>query len=171
MHDALLIDFINGACPVCFDESLLQASALNCHVFLLHGPHYRGDNLVSDRFKKKCKRVHVLDHGSITGCLYRFKQTVDELQLSAFKVLTSAKGRELMLLYQEQLFTAVCSFEFEVWERDKRTCPKCLSGPAPLDSPGGGEGVLEEVAEFFQQLPALKGEITVLKSTLIPGGV
>uniref|UniRef100_A0A8C6V6E1 Laccase (multicopper oxidoreductase) domain containing 1 n=1 Tax=Neogobius melanostomus TaxID=47308 RepID=A0A8C6V6E1_9GOBI len=166
MHDALLIDFANGGCHSCFGASALDSLSLNCHVFLLYGTHNQGNNHALEKFRDASEKVQVLDAVTLASGLYRFKQILDELDLSVIKVLTSAKGKELMLLYREQLFTAVYRFEFDVSAVEKCTC---LEGPghAPSwDSPG--EKVRGEVAEFLRHLPGLKGEISVNRSTLIP---
>ncbi|KAG7231521.1 hypothetical protein INR49_011600 [Caranx melampygus] len=95
----------------------------------------------------------------------RFKQTVDRLELSSVRVLTSPQGRDTLLQYQQLLFTAVYTFDYQVRSVDDVTCPSC-SGSAHTDSPA--EGVQEEVSAFLQQLPALRGDVTVLTSTMIP---
>lgn len=158
MCDAMLVDLIHGCCLTCaapFDES-----AADPHIFLLCGKRPRDKNSFWGR------RVHVLDSGSTAECLYRFKLAVDELDLSSVRVLTTPQGRRALLEYQEQLFTAVYSFDYQVRSVDSLTCPGCR-GSALTASPV--EGVREEVSSFLQQLPSLKGHVTVLRSPLIPG--
>lgn len=168
MSEAVLLDLLHGCCPACTDASLLEESASDSHVFLLCGKRYREKNGFADAFLSSCRSVHVLDSGCTAECLYRFKQTVDELDLSSVRVLTSPQGREVLREYQQQLFTAVYTFDYKVRSADIPTCPSCR-GSAHTDSPGEGIHEEEEVSRFLQQLPALKGEITVLKSALIPG--
>ncbi|XP_070770941.1 purine nucleoside phosphorylase LACC1 [Enoplosus armatus] len=166
MCEAVLVDLIHGCCPACTGACLPDECASDPHVFLLCGKRYREKSGFSHAFlSSRFRSVHVLDFGSTAECLYRFKQTVDELDLSSVRVLTSPHGREVLLLYQEKLFTAVYTFDYKVKSVDNLTCTSC-GGSAHTDSPA--DGVHEEVSAFVQQLPALKGEVTVLKSTLIP---
>lgn len=160
MFDAVLVDLIHGCCPTCAGAGPLEDPAADPHVFLLCGKRSR------DKTGFSGSRVHVLDSGSTAECLYRFKQTVDELDLSSVRVLTTPRGRRALLVYQQLLFTAVYTFDYRERSVDSLTCPDCR-GSDHTDSPA--EGVREEVSAFLQQLPALKGNVTVLKSTLIPG--
>ncbi|KAJ0005833.1 hypothetical protein NQD34_015727 [Periophthalmus magnuspinnatus] len=165
MHEALLIDIANGGCLTCFRASVLESLSRDCHVFLLYATQNKDNNDVIAKLRDISKSIHILDSVTIASCLYVFKQIIDELDLSVIKVLTSPNGKESIDLYREWLFTAVYRFEFEIIASEKCTCGECPSR-APLDSPG--EKVRREVDEFVQQLPALKGQITVSKSTLIP---
>ncbi|XP_034418003.1 laccase domain-containing protein 1 [Cyclopterus lumpus] len=162
MSDAVLLDLIHGCGPGCGGASLRDE-----HVFLLCGTtRDRHEDHLSAACVSSCKSVHALDSGSTAERLYRFKQTVDRLDLSSVRVLTTPRGREVLRAYQEQLFTAVYTFDYRV---DALTCPGC-AGSAHSDSPGEAVPVEEEVSGFLQQLPALKGEVRVLKSSLIPEG-
>lgn len=162
MRQAVLLDLLHGGCPSC--SSVLEESASDSLVFVLCGKCDRQENGVTDGLLSSCRSVQILDCGSTAESLYRFKLTVDELDLSSVTVLTTPQGRDVLALYQEQLFTPVYTFDYKV--RSVVTCPSC-TGSTHTDSPG--EGVHKEVSRFLQQLPALKGEIRVLKSTLIPG--
>lgn len=160
MCDAVLVDLIHGCGPTCAGAAPPEQPAGDAHVFLLCGNRSRDVTDFSGR------RVHVLDSASTAECLYRFKQTVDELDLSSVRVVTTPRGRRTLLVYQEQLFTAVYTFHYEVRPGDGLTCPGCR-GSAHMDSPA--EQVHEDVSTFLRQLPALRGHVTVLRSTLIPG--
>lgn len=167
MSEAVLVDLIHGWCPTCSSASLLEEPAAEPHVFLLCGKRHRHKNGFSDTFLRSGRSVLVLDSGSTAECLYRFKQTVDGLDLSSVTVLTSPQGRQVLRLYQELLFTALYAFDYKVRSVDS-TCPSCRD-PAHTDLPG--ERVHEEeVSAFLQQLPALQGDVTTLTSSLIPGG-
>lgn len=165
MSQAVLVDLMHGCCAACAGASLLEESASDSQVFLLCGKSYREKNGLIDTLLARCTGAHVLDSGSTVERLYRFKQTLDQLELSSITVLTTARGKEVLAHYQDLLFTAVYAFHYK--ERAaEQTCPGCR-GSARTDSPG--EAVREEVSAFMQQLPALKGQLTVLTSTLIPG--
>ncbi|XP_013863364.1 laccase domain-containing protein 1 [Austrofundulus limnaeus] len=157
---AVLVDLIHGCCTACTAASLQREA--DSRVFLLCGDSLREDGGFPEDFLTSRSSVQVLDFGSIAECLFRFKQTLDRLDLSSVRVWTSPRGREELLQYQELLFTAVYTFEYQV---EQLTCPSCTS-PAHTDSPG--LRVQEDVSRFLQQLPALQGPIRVLKSTLVP---
>ncbi|XP_031698061.1 laccase domain-containing protein 1-like [Anarrhichthys ocellatus] len=164
MTEAVLVDMIHGCGPRCTAASLPEDEpASPPHVFLLCGT---GDACLS-----ACSSsVHVLDSGSTAERLYRFKQTVDQLDLSSVRVYTTPRGRDVLLLYQQQLFTEVYTFHYHVDHR--LTCPGCTgSAHSAGDPPGGDDAVQveQQVSRFLQQLPALKGGVRVLTSSLIPG--
>ncbi|XP_035250278.1 LOW QUALITY PROTEIN: purine nucleoside phosphorylase LACC1 [Anguilla anguilla] len=100
----------------------------------------------------------VLEHGSVAASLYYFKQAVDELDQSAVLVLTSTRRIAELKAYQERLFTALYTFEYAAVFDE---CPS-NAAEAPTDAQ-----VEEQVAIFVRQLPVLKGEISVLRSSLI----
>uniref|UniRef100_UPI0037E88FBB purine nucleoside phosphorylase LACC1 n=1 Tax=Semicossyphus pulcher TaxID=241346 RepID=UPI0037E88FBB len=161
MPEAVLVDLIHG-CPACTGASLREETASDSQVFLLCEKRYRDrtgslDSLLSSCSSSAC----VLDSDTTAECLFRFKQTVDQLDLSSVRVLTSAMGRQVLQVYQELLLTAVYTFEYKV---NNLTCPSCR-GSTHTVPPGDVE---EEVSSFLQQLPALMGDISVLKSSLIP---
>ncbi|XP_075968325.1 purine nucleoside phosphorylase LACC1 [Anarhichas minor] len=163
MTEAVLVDMIHGCGPRCTAASLPEDEpASPSHVFLLCGT---GDACLS-----ACSSsVHVLDSGSTAERLYRFKQTVDQLDLSSVRVYTTPRGRDVLLLYQLQLFTEVYTFHYHVDHR--LTCPSCAgSAHSAGDPPSGDDAVQveQQVSRFLQQLPALKGGVRVLTSSLIP---
>lgn len=153
MCDAALLDLVHG-CPTCARAALRDEPAGDAHVFLLCGKRSR------DTSRFPGTRVHVLDRGSTAECLYRFKQSVDALDLSAVRVITTPHGRRALLQYQELLFTAVYTFSYRL-----SSCPDCEDS-AHADSP---DGIREDVTALMQQLPTLRGNIRVLQSALIPG--
>lgn len=165
MSRAVLVDLLHRCCASCTGASLLEDSVSDSQVFVLCGNTYREKNGFVDTFLSSCKSVHILDSSSTVESLYRFKQTLDQLDLSSITVLTTAQGKEVLAHYQNLLFTALYDFQYKQRPVDE-TCPSCR---ASTDSVSPGEEVCEEVSTFMQQLPALKGELTVLKSALIPG--
>uniref|UniRef100_A0A146ZJ38 Purine nucleoside phosphorylase LACC1 n=1 Tax=Fundulus heteroclitus TaxID=8078 RepID=A0A146ZJ38_FUNHE len=158
---ALLVDLTR----CCSSTAACLQQEADSHVFLLYGRTRRRGNGLPEPFPRAHGSVHVLDSGSTAECLYRLKRTVDDLDLSSIRVLTTARGREVLLRYQEMLFTAVYTFDYQVTPADRFTC-SCCGGPAPADSPE--VDVRGDVSAFLQQQPALKGDIKVLRSTLIP---
>lgn len=166
MPRAVLLDLLHGRCPSCAGSAQLEGFGSDSRVFLLCGNRYRENSGGSDGPLSSWGGAQVLDSGSTAECLYRFKQTVDELDLSSVTVYTTPRGRRVLVLYQEQLFTHVYTFDYEVGSVDEPACPRC-SGSAFTEP--RADAVRGEVARFVQGLPALKGEIRVLRSTLIPG--
>uniref|UniRef100_A0A3Q4HPZ7 Purine nucleoside phosphorylase LACC1 n=1 Tax=Neolamprologus brichardi TaxID=32507 RepID=A0A3Q4HPZ7_NEOBR len=164
MSRAVLVDLLHRCCASCTGASLLEDSVSDSQVFVLCGNTYREKNGFVDTFLSSCESVHILDSSSTVESLYRFKQTLDQLDLSSITVLTTAQGKEVLAHYQNLLFTALYDFQYKQRPVDE-TCPSCR---ASTDSVSPGEEVCEEVSTFMQQLPALKGELTVLKSALIP---
>lgn len=160
MCDAVLVDLTRACSLTCAGADQLAHPAAAPHVFILCGEHSR--DLCS--FLKG--RAHILDRGSTVERLYRFKQTLDHLDLSSVRVLTTMRGKQVLSAYQKELFTHVYSFEYQVRPEDS-SCPSCVDS-AHTDSPGEDQQA-EEVSTFLQNLPALKGNIRVLQSTLIPG--
>ncbi|KAI3356120.1 hypothetical protein L3Q82_017171, partial [Scortum barcoo] len=159
MTEAVLLDLLHGCCSDCPG---LSWSFSDSHVFVLCGS--RGGSGPADSVLGSCRSVQVLDSGSIAERLYLLKRTVDELDLSSVRVLTSARGLERLRPYQERLFTAAYIFTYQL--RTEDTCPSC-TGPAHPRSPGPPTHE-EEVSRLVQQLPGLREPIRLLKSTLIP---
>ncbi|XP_067116258.1 purine nucleoside phosphorylase LACC1 [Osmerus mordax] len=133
-------------------------------IYILTGPHYERVNspngtkhaTLLDTVSYGNRNVEVLNFSTVAECLYRFKLAVDELEFKSIKVITSEPGVALLQLYQEQLFTALYTFEY-VAVGDLTDVPTVT----PLSD------VKQEVSSFLQQLPAVKGDVTILRSTLI----
>lgn len=161
MYDAVLVDLTRACSLTCAGADQLTDPAAAPHVFILCGKHSRH----SCSFLKD--RAHILDRGSTVERLYRFKQTLDDLDLSSVLVLTTARGKQVLLAYQNELFTQVYSFEYQLRSGEGSSCPSCVDS-AHADSRDEGHQA-EEVSAFLQNLPALRGDLRVLQSTLIPG--
>ncbi|KAM8855091.1 purine nucleoside phosphorylase LACC1 isoform 1-T1 [Spinachia spinachia] len=145
-----LVDLVHGCSPGC-----TGAPPPGDHVFLLCGDRSRDD--------LRGGSVHVLDSGSTADCLFRFKQTLDRMDVSSVRVFTTPLGRDRLALYERRLFTAVYTFDYRV---HALTCRSC-AGPAHSDPPGDAVSVEEEVTALMQGLPALGG-VRILTSSLIP---
>lgn len=155
---ALLVDLVHGCCP---GSLLRDEPAADRRVFVLRGNRNRGG--WSHSQLSACRSARVLDCASTSAGLFRFKQAVDELDLDSVRVVTTPRGRDALVRYQELLFTAAYAFTYHVTSDACSTC----AGSAHTHSPVGD--VQEEVRAFVQQLPALRGPITLLTSSLIPG--
>lgn len=104
---------------------------------------------------------------SMAASLYTIKQNLDENNLSCVKVIVSSHRKMLMKAFIDQLFTDVYSFEFEDLRMTlsgdllKDTTEKNMLTPQEL------EAIQNEIQTYLRSLPALKGDLTIIKSPLI----
>ncbi|XP_029968281.1 laccase domain-containing protein 1 [Salarias fasciatus] len=171
MTEAVLVDLLHGCRP---GRAAEEQRGSGRHFFLLCGESQPDGPGLEGCLRGSGGSVRLLSGGSTAERLYRFKQAADRLELSSVRVLTSPRGRELLQRYQQLLFTDLYRFDYRVQPESDLTCPSG-AGSAHRASPGEGAGperqgagsVQEEVQRFVQQLPALRGQISVLKSSLI----
>uniref|UniRef100_A0A671MG95 Purine nucleoside phosphorylase LACC1 n=1 Tax=Sinocyclocheilus anshuiensis TaxID=1608454 RepID=A0A671MG95_9TELE len=97
----------------------------------------------------------VLCKSSLSAALYSFKKAIDKKDISNVKIVTSSRGRGLFQVYQELLFTSAYNFEYSI-TFDNLSCECC----PPADAK-------RELSTFLQHLPALKGDIAILRSSFI----
>ncbi|XP_068507781.1 uncharacterized protein lacc1 isoform X6 [Syngnathus scovelli] len=100
----------------------------------------------------------LLDWSATAACAYRLKRAADEAGVLWLRVITSPRGRALLLGYERALFTALYKFTYRLG-----------CGPRPLrgaDTPV--RKVEGDVTVLLQALPAVGGAIRLLTSTLIP---
>ncbi|XP_037136732.1 uncharacterized protein lacc1 isoform X3 [Syngnathus acus] len=100
----------------------------------------------------------LLDWRATAACAYRLKRAADEAGVLWLRVITSPRGRALLLGYERALFTALYKFTYRLG-----------CGPRPLrgaDTPV--RQVEGDVTVLLQALPAVGGAIRLLTSTLIP---
>ncbi|CAJ1078538.1 laccase domain-containing protein 1 [Xyrichtys novacula] len=162
MTEAVLLDLVHGCCPSCTGAALQEDSVSHRRqVFLLRGKNHLNPDSLSHLSACTAGSACVLDSESTVESLIRFKETVDQQDLSSIRVLTSPRGREVLQVYQDLLFTAVYTFRYSLIHH---TCEDCTS-PAPAASPADVE---EEVSKFLQKVPGLRGDLRVLRSSLIP---
>ncbi|XP_034042665.1 laccase domain-containing protein 1 [Thalassophryne amazonica] len=158
----VLLDLVHACCPA-YTGSVLPDFEPDSRVFLLCGSRDSNSHLDRTWSGTWTGTVTVLGFESVAECLYRFKQTLDELDLSCVRVLTSPAGHDVIQLYRDQLFTAVYTFHYTVTSH--LTCPR---GAGSSHSGACLQDVHGDVSTFLQQLPAWTGEVRVLRSTLIP---
>uniref|UniRef100_A0A8C2KXX6 Purine nucleoside phosphorylase LACC1 n=1 Tax=Cyprinus carpio TaxID=7962 RepID=A0A8C2KXX6_CYPCA len=107
----------------------------------------------------------VLCRSSLSAALYSFKQAIDREDISNVKIVTSSRGRGVFQVYQELLFTSAYNFEYSIMF-DSLSCECCPLCPC-TDSSSQAADAKHELSTFLQRLPALKGDIAVLRSPLI----
>lgn len=125
-------------------------------------------------FQSMKEGLKVVCAQTTAAVLYTIKQILDEKDLSIIKVILPPLRKELMKVYIDHLFTAVYQFEFE----DLITASDCNNlqtiGPKSEKQTVSTQDVAliqSEIQMHLESLPSLKGELTILKSSLIPGRV
>ncbi|NXM22037.1 LACC1 protein, partial [Ploceus nigricollis] len=108
------------------------------------------------------------------AALYTIKQRLDEKDLSIIKVILPTLRKDLMKVYIDHLFTAVYQFEFE----DLQVVPDSESLQISEHQHEGQTLPSQDVAliqteiqMYLESLPSLKGELTFLRSSLIPDDI
>ncbi|XP_056096561.1 purine nucleoside phosphorylase LACC1 [Rhinichthys klamathensis goyatoka] len=111
----------------------------------------------------------VLCKSSLSASLYSFKKAIDKEDISNVKIMTSSHGRALFQVYQELLFTSAYRFEYSVIFDDVScdSCPLGICTHTGIISTQQAADAKHELCAFLQRLPAVKGDITLLKSSVI----
>lgn len=126
-------------------------------------------------FQSLKKRLEMVCAQTTAAALYTIKQRLDEKDLSIIKVILPALRKDLMKVYIDHLFTAVYQFEFEdlqvvsdcenlqISEPQHEVCSSVPSQDVTL--------IRSEIQMYLESLPSLKGELTILRSALIPDDI
>ncbi|XP_018584796.1 laccase domain-containing protein 1 [Scleropages formosus] len=180
MAEAVVVDLAHSVCPQ--DQDCVHKCVDKVRAMVVDGNRYTVAWVMTDRYENdstdrrlspaSCLResfvaqnggVLILEQGCVVSSWYRFKQTLDELDLSAVLVIASTQRKAVLQAYQELLFTAVYRFSYaEAF--DDCLCAACRGVLAC----GLQTHIKEEVAGFLSQLPAIGGVISILRSPLIP---
>ncbi|NXD36138.1 LACC1 protein, partial [Copsychus sechellarum] len=125
-------------------------------------------------FQSLNRKLEVVCAQTTAAALYTIKQRLDEKDLSIIKVILPTLRKHLMKVYIDYLFTAVYQFEFE----DLQGASDCENLQI---SEHQDEGqmlpsqdvalIRSEIQMYLESLPSLKGELTILRSSLIPGDI
>ncbi|NXK38126.1 LACC1 protein, partial [Piprites chloris] len=120
------------------------------------------------------RRLEVVRALTTAAALYTIKQRLDEKDLSIIKVILPTLRKDLMKAYIDHLFTTVYQFEYE--DLQVASDSENLQIPEPQ-----GEGqtlpsqnmalIQSEIQMHLESLPSLKGELTILRSSLIPDDI
>ncbi|XP_061826851.2 purine nucleoside phosphorylase LACC1 isoform X1 [Nerophis lumbriciformis] len=152
MCAVVLLDLAHACRCGCTDRLLREESAVaHAHVYVLSGAGH-----VADAATLAYGSAHRLDSRSTAGCVYELKRAADDLDVRALRVITSVRGRERLLRYQQLLFTDLYTFTYRLG------CPR----PTPTHSPE--VEVEDDVSNFLHTLPALGGPVRLLTSSLFP---
>ncbi|NXP78631.1 LACC1 protein, partial [Ramphastos sulfuratus] len=118
--------------------------------------------------KERLEVVHAL---TTAAALYIIKQRLDEKDLSVIKVILSSLRKDIMKVYIDHLFTAVYQFEFE----DLQVASDCenlqIAEPQSERQMQDMALVQSEIQMYLESLPSLNGDLTILRSSLIPEDV
>nr|XP_018895512.2 purine nucleoside phosphorylase LACC1 isoform X2 [Gorilla gorilla gorilla]XP_055216052.1 purine nucleoside phosphorylase LACC1 isoform X2 [Gorilla gorilla gorilla]XP_055216053.1 purine nucleoside phosphorylase LACC1 isoform X2 [Gorilla gorilla gorilla]XP_055216054.1 purine nucleoside phosphorylase LACC1 isoform X2 [Gorilla gorilla gorilla]XP_055216055.1 purine nucleoside phosphorylase LACC1 isoform X2 [Gorilla gorilla gorilla]XP_055216056.1 purine nucleoside phosphorylase LACC1 isoform X2 [ len=105
---------------------------------------------------------------SMAATLYTIKQKIDEKNLSSIKVIVPRHRKTLMKAFIDQLFTDVYNFEFEDLQVTFRGGLFKQSIEINIITAQELRGIQNEIETFLRSLPALRGELTIITSSLIP---
>lgn len=123
-------------------------------------------------FQSLKKRLEVVRAPTTAAALYTIKQQLDEKDISIIKIILPTLRKDLMKVYIDHLFTAVYQFEFE----DLQVASDCKN--LQMAEPQTAEQTLptqdveliqSEIQTYLESLPSLKGDLNILRSSLIPG--
>ncbi|NXE46813.1 LACC1 protein, partial [Casuarius casuarius] len=125
-------------------------------------------------FQTLKKSLEVVRALTTAAALYTVKQRLDEKDLHIIKIILPAFRRDLMKVYIDHLFTAVYQFEFEDLQMAS-DCNNLLIAEPHTEGQTlptqDVELITSEIQMYLQSLPSLKGELTILRSSLIPDGI
>ncbi|XP_026074317.1 laccase domain-containing protein 1 [Carassius auratus] len=133
-------------------------------VFFISDPDRSPSSSLQEMFIGFRDSPQILCKSSLSAALYSFKQAIDKEDISKVKIVTSSRGRGLFQVYQELLFTSAYEFEYSVMF-DSLSC-ECESECCPSGQRSTADAA-RELSTFLQQLPALGGDVTVLRSPFI----
>ncbi|XP_015666570.1 laccase domain-containing protein 1 [Protobothrops mucrosquamatus] len=105
--------------------------------------------------------------------LYTMKQKLDEKGEEKIVLLLSGQRKSLVRKHIDQLFTGFYQFELielplSVKEQRLKKSLESRSKIRPRLDPEAERMIPKEINQFLERLPSLKGNLTILKSSLIP---
>lgn len=115
------------------------------------------------------REFETVSNPSMAASLYIIKQKVDEKNLSSIKVIVPVHRKTLMKAFIDQLFTDVYNFEFEDLQMTLKGGLLKQSTEVNIITAQELEAIQNEIETYLRSLPALKGELTIITSPLIPG--
>ncbi|KFP91581.1 PREDICTED: laccase domain-containing protein 1 [Apaloderma vittatum] len=125
-------------------------------------------------FQSLKERLEVVPALTTAAALYTVKQRLDQKDLSIIKVILPTLRKDSMKVYIDHLFTAVYQFEFEDLqvasdcEALEIAEPWCEGQTLPVQDVAL---IRSEIQMHLESLPSLKGQLTILRSSLIPGDI
>ncbi|XP_024051113.2 laccase domain-containing protein 1 [Terrapene carolina triunguis] len=130
---------------------------------------------VISSFQTLKKGIEVVCKTSTAAALYTIKQKLDEKDLSIIKIILPVQRKALMEVFIDHLFTAVYQFQFEDFGMDfeGNNLQQIAEPQSDIQTLPAHEMELirSEIQTYLESLPDLKGKLTILKSSLIPGHI
>lgn len=140
-----------------------------------------GERNREDQSQATVQALHCPEHSlevvcaqSTIAALYTIKQKLDEKGISRVLVLSLPQQKAFLRVFVDQLFTSVYQFEFgdlqvDLEASDLEPSPRSpREFPPPVTDQDVGR-IQREIRSYLEGLPALKGELRILRSGLIPG--
>ncbi|XP_012969539.1 purine nucleoside phosphorylase LACC1 isoform X2 [Mesocricetus auratus] len=119
-------------------------------------------------FSLLMRDFETVSNPSMAASLYTIKQKIDERNLSHIKVIVPEHRKSFMKAFIDQLFTGVYDFEFEdlqvAWRESLLKPATEINAPTTHQL----EEIQNEIETYLRGLPALKGDLTIIRSPLIP---
>ncbi|NWS66776.1 LACC1 protein, partial [Crotophaga sulcirostris] len=125
-------------------------------------------------FQSLKKSLEVVHAPTTAAALYTIKQRLDEKDLSVVKVILPTLRKNLMKVYIDHLFTSVYQFEYEDLQVASDYKNLQIAEPQSEKQTFSTQdmGLIQsEIQMYLESLPSLKGELTILRSSLIPDDI
>ncbi|XP_004457934.1 purine nucleoside phosphorylase LACC1 [Dasypus novemcinctus] len=114
------------------------------------------------------REFEIVSSSGLAASLYTIKQRLDEKDLTSIKVILPVHRKALVKAFIDRLFTDVYTFEFEDLQMPLRG--GLLKQPTEMNMITAQEleEIQNEIETYLRSLPALKGELTIITSPIIP---
>lgn len=173
MAEVILADLVHPHCSQsrrCVEERVRKllseiSSRASEPVYMLVQQRARGARELVRQCAALRSRLTCFSEENLAALLYSMKRAADERGASSVHVVTCPSRLAELRVCQKQLFTQTYSFRYSA-VLDCTACPA-----AELTSSAQLARVEEQISGFLQRLPALRGDITILKSPLISGAL
>ncbi|XP_037655771.1 purine nucleoside phosphorylase LACC1 [Choloepus didactylus] len=144
---------------------ILGCSNIKCEE---DGAHDNCDLETSSELATVLREFEMVSSSSMAASLYTIKQRIDEKDLTSIKVILPAHRKAFVKAFIDHLFTDLYTFEFEDLQMPLRG--GLLKQPTEMNMITAQEleEIQNEIETYLRSLPALKGELTVITSSLIP---
>uniref|UniRef100_A0A2K6UM03 Purine nucleoside phosphorylase LACC1 n=1 Tax=Saimiri boliviensis boliviensis TaxID=39432 RepID=A0A2K6UM03_SAIBB len=133
-----------------------------------HGEQDNCELETSNGLSAVLEEFEIVSCPSVAASLYTIKQKIDERNLSSIKVIVPRHRKALMKAFIDQLFTDVYNFEFEDLQVTFREDSLKQSIEINIITAQELREIQNEIETYLRSLPALKGELTIITSPLIP---
>ncbi|XP_040847295.1 purine nucleoside phosphorylase LACC1 isoform X1 [Ochotona curzoniae] len=144
---------------------IMCCSSISCEK---NGEHDNCELETSNGLSILLREFETVNNPSMAASLYTIKQKIDEKNLSSIKVIVPLHRKALMKAFIDHLFTDVYNFEFEDLQMTSKESFLKQSPEVNVITAQKLEEIQNEIETYLSSLPALKGELTIITSPLIP---